>query len=209
MYLPAHFEDTDSDAIAGLIAAFPLATLVCLHGGEMIANHIPLMMNGREALVGPIARANTLHELIGDGARVLAIFGGDDSYISPNWYPTKPVTRRHVPTWNYQVVHIRGRITFSHARKDKLAVVGRLTKTHEQAVFGDRAWKMSDAPRDYMDQMLDNIVAFSIDIDSISAKSKLSQNRDLVDFDGVVREMEMTGRKTLSASMKRLRGDAD
>ena len=68
---------------------------------------------------------------------------------------------------------------------------------------------MSAAPRDYMDQMLDNIVAFSIDIDSISAKSKLSQNRDLVDFDGVVREMEMTGRKTLSASMKRLRGDAD
>ncbi|MEC8641313.1 MAG: hypothetical protein VXZ67_00265 [Pseudomonadota bacterium] len=44
---------------------------------------------------------------------------------------------------------------------------------------------------------------------NISAKSKLSQNRDPVDFDGVSREMEMTGRKTLSAGMKRLRGNAD
>lgn len=209
MYLPAHFEDTDSDAIAGLVAAFPLATLVCVHDGDMIANHIPLMMNAKGELVGHIARANALHELIDNGTRMLAIFSAEDSYISPNWYPTKPITHRHVPTWNYQVVHIRGRITFSHARKDKLAAVGSLTKLQEESFFGDGAWKMSDAPRDYMDQMLDNIVAFSIAIENISAKSKLSQNRDRADFDGVSRKMEMTGRKTLSASMKRLRGNAD
>lgn len=207
MYLPAHFEDTDGDAIAGLIAAFPLATLVCVHDGEMIANHIPLMMNGSEELAGHIALANAIHELIDDGTRMLAIFSAEDSYISPNWYPTKPVTHRHVPTWNYQVVHIRGRITFSHSRKDKLAVVGGLTKLQEQKFSGDRAWKMSDAPRDYMDRMLDNIVAFRIGIDSISAKSKLSQNRELADFDGVSRAMERGGRKTLSAAMKRIRGD--
>ena len=52
-------------------------------------------------------------------------------------------------------------------------------------------------------------IALALDIDSISAKTKLSQNRDRADFDGVSRKMEMTGRKTLSASMKRLRGNAD
>ena len=52
-------------------------------------------------------------------------------------------------------------------------------------------------------------IAIAPAIENISAKSKLSQNRDPVDFDGVSREMEMTGRKTLSAGMKRLRGNAD
>ena len=207
MYLPSHFEDTDSEAIAGLIAACPLAAIICVHEDEIIANHIPLMMAGGSQLVGHIASANTLHEQIADGARVLAIFRAEDAYISPNWYPTKQDTHRHVPTWNYQVVHIRGRITFSHARKDKLAVVGKMTKIQEQKNSGDRAWKMSDAPRDYMDQMLDNIVAFRIDIENISAKSKLSQNREAADFDGVSRAMQRTGRKTLSDGMTRLRGD--
>jgi transcriptional regulator len=86
-------------------------------------------------------------------------------------------------------------------------VVGRLTKFQEQKVSGDRAWKMSDAPRDYMEQMLDNIVAFRIDIDSISAKSKFSQNREMADFDGVVRAMETVGRKILSVGMRRIRGN--
>jgi transcriptional regulator len=207
MYLPTCFEETDSDAIAGLITAFPLAAIICVHDGELVANHIPLMMNGSSELVGHTAKANTLHELIEDGARALAIFQSEDAYISPNWYPTKQETHRHVPTWNYQTVHIRGRITFSHSRKDKLAVVGRLTKFQEQKTFGDRAWKMSDAPRDYMEQMLDNIVAFRIDIESISAKSKLSQNRAPADFGGVSRAMAATGRKTLLAGMKRIRGD--
>ncbi|MGB2159590.1 MAG: FMN-binding negative transcriptional regulator [Candidatus Puniceispirillaceae bacterium] len=207
MYLPAHFQETDSEAIADLIAEFPLATIICVHEGEMIANHIPLMMNGKSELVGHIARANALHELIDDGTRMLAIFQAEDSYVSPNWYPTKQRTHRHVPTWNYQVVHIRGRLTFLHSRRDKLAVVGRLTKFQEQKVSGDRAWKMSDAPRDYMEQMLDNIVAFRIDIDSISAKSKFSQNREMADFDGVVRAMETVGRKILSAGMRRIRGN--
>jgi transcriptional regulator len=52
-------------------------------------------------------------------------------------------------------VHIRGQVTFSHEHKDKLAVVGKLTTLQEQTAFGDRAWKMSDAPRDFMDRIAD------------------------------------------------------
>ena len=41
MYLPSHFIEADTDAIAGLVAAFPLATLVA-HGPDgLLANHIP------------------------------------------------------------------------------------------------------------------------------------------------------------------------
>jgi len=60
-----------------------------------------------------------------------------------------------VPTWNYRTVHIRGRVTFSHEHKDKLAVVGKLTTLQEQTASGGKVWKMSDAPRDFMDRIAD------------------------------------------------------
>ena len=145
-----------------------------------------------------------LHELIDDGTDMLAIFRAEDADISPNWYPTKQQTHRHVPTWNYQVVHVRGRVTFSHAHKDKLAVVGKLTKFQERQASGDKAWKMSDAPQDFMAHMLDNIVAFTIDIETITAKSKLSQNREEVDFTSVSGAMQRSGKADLSAAMDRI-----
>lgn len=50
-------------------------------------------------------------------------------------------------------------------------------------------------------------IAIAPAIESISAKSKLSQNRVPEDFEGVSRAMAETGRKTLLAGMKRVRGD--
>lgn len=55
-----------------------------------------------------------MHRTVADGQKVMAIFRGVDGYISPNSYPSKQKHHRHVPTWNYQVVHIHGIITFQH-----------------------------------------------------------------------------------------------
>ncbi len=33
---------------------------------------------------------------------MMAIFRGESSYVSSNWYPTKKAHHRHVPTWNYE-----------------------------------------------------------------------------------------------------------
>jgi predicted FMN-binding regulatory protein PaiB len=63
---------------------------------------------------------------------------------------------------------------------------------------------MSDVPQDFMAHMLDNIVAFRIDIATITAKSKLSQNRDAVDFDSVSDAMRRLGKDGLSAAMARI-----
>ena len=200
MYTPAHFHETDADAIEALIEAFPLAALVAQSPEGLVANHLPLLRDG-EALVGHIALANDLHRLLDDGSEILAIFRGEDSYISPNWYPTKAETHKAVPTWNYQVVHVHGHISFRHDRKTKLAVVGRLTKRHEEAENGAAGWRMADAPKDYLDMMLDNIVAFRIEIARVLAKSKLSQNRTDADFNAVTEQMAGRGKAGLAARM--------
>jgi len=203
MYLPDHFVETDQSEVAALIAGFPLAAIVAQTSQGLIANHIPLMADGDTALIGHIALNNDMHRLIPDGADILAIFRGEDGYVSPNLYPTKPAHHRHVPTWNYQVVHVAGRITFQHDTKTKRAVVGRLKRDHEAQMNGDAAWRMADAPRDYMESMLNAIVAFRIVITGIAAKSKLSQNREAADHAGVVTSFETRGLDAMATRMRR------
>lgn len=202
MYIPDHFKEVDPAEITAIIAAAPLGCVVAQTSEGLVANHIPLLMDKDQSLVGHVALANDMHRLIAEGQDVLVIFRGADGYISPNYYPTKQDHHRHVPTWNYQIVHIHGAIRFQHDERSKRAAVGLLTKTQERHFNGDQAWRMADAPVDYMTDLLGKIVAFRIDITRILAKSKLSQNREAVDFDGALEGLETSGRTVLAGRMK-------
>lgn len=204
MYVPQHFLEIDRDEIAAVVAACPLACIVAQTAEGLIANHIPLLAAPDGTLIGHVALANDMHGLIGEGQEVLAIFRGDDAYVSPNFYPSKAQHHRHVPTWNYQAVHVYGAIAFQHDAHAKRAAVGLLTRHHERQLNGDAAWRMADAPADYLAQMLDNIVAFRIAVRQVVAKSKLSQNRDARDRDGAIAGLNRSGHAALARKMERL-----
>lgn len=202
MYTPAHFLEIDPIEIARVMEYAPLATIVAQTADGLIANHIPLLSAPDGTLIGHIAAANDMHRLIGDGQPVLAIFRGDDAYISANFYPSKQAHHRVVPTWNYQAVHVHGAITFQHDAHAKRAAVALLTRIHERRVNGAQAWRMADAPADYIDQQLDGIVAFRITVTRILAKSKLSQNRDAADYQGVVDGLKTSGQSGMADRMR-------
>jgi transcriptional regulator len=202
MYTPAHFREIDLAEIAAVTRAAPLACIVGQTTDGLIANHIPLLSAPDGTLIGHVALANDMHRQIAEGQEVLVIFRGDDAYVSPNYYPSKQVHHRHVPTWNYQVVHVDGTITFQHDTHTKRAAVGLLTRDHERRVNGAQAWRMADAPEDYMAQMLDSIVAFRIAVRRTLAKSKLSQNREHGDYLGAISGLQDSGHAALAARMK-------
>ncbi len=208
MYIPPHFQEVDTDEIAAIIAAAPLACIVAQTTEGLIANHIPLLSAPDGGLIGHVALANDMHRLIADGQEVLAIFRGEDGFVSPNFYPSKAEHHRHVPTWNYQVVHARGTIRFQHDDHAKRAAVGLLTRIHERRVNGGQAWRMADAPADYMGQMLGAIVAFRITVTDWLAKSKLSQNRDARDYAGTVEGLHASGQDALAQRMEMRRPKA-
>lgn len=206
MYNPAHFQETDPEAIAQLVSRHPLATLISVTQSGLTANYTPLIWrDGR--LIGHISAANDLHRDIADGAEVLAIFHGDDQYISPNWYPSKAATHEVVPTWNYQVVHMHGRIQFSHSEAAKRRIVHMLTDMMEPRINGDAAWKMGDAPDDFLRSRLADIVGLEIEVTRVEAKSKLSQNRKAEDYAAVTDQMEVLGQNGLHKSMQRHASD--
>ncbi|TPE45755.1 FMN-binding negative transcriptional regulator [Amaricoccus solimangrovi] len=208
MYLPEHFREIDAAEIAAVIDAAPLACVVANTDAGLIANHIPVLAGGDGALIGHVALANDMHRLIADGQEVLVIFRGEQGYVSPNFYPSKAEHHRHVPTWNYQVVHVHGDITFQHGERDKRAIVGLLTRAHERRLGAARPWRMADAPADYMAGMLANIVGFRIAIHRVLAKSKLSQNRDPRDYAGVIEGLRAAGNEALAERMARSISDA-
>ncbi|MEZ5751927.1 MAG: FMN-binding negative transcriptional regulator, partial [Paracoccaceae bacterium] len=88
MYTPASFLETNPQVIEDIVTSFPLATIVAVVDGEYVVNPIPVLWRDGQ-LLGHIAKANDMHRLIPDDGKVVAIFRGVDSYVSPNWYPSK------------------------------------------------------------------------------------------------------------------------
>jgi transcriptional regulator len=205
MYIPTHFQEISTDEIKAIQESAPLACIVAQTAEGLIANHIPMLSAPDGTLIGHVALANDMHRLISVGQEVLVIFRGNDAYISPNFYPTKLEHHRHVPTWNYQVVHVYGAISFQHDEQTKRAVVGLLTRDHERRLNGDKAWRMADAPADYIQQMLGNIVAFRINVRKTLAKSKLSQNREERDVQGAINGLRNSGHDVLAELMEHRR----
>lgn len=180
MYVPPHFEISNPEVLHDLIVHHPLGVLVTQSESGLNANHIPFELDATGSTQGilraHVARNNAVWQLSTNGDEVLVVFQAEDAYISPNWYPSKHETHQQVPTWNYRVVHAYGKITIHDDEKYVRALVGRLTKKHE--ANQPKPWKMSDAPRDYMEMMVKSIVGIEIEITRMIGKFKLSQNRE-------------------------------
>ena len=208
MYVPKHFEENREEEIKRIIENYPLATLVGNTKNGIVANHIPLLLyksfNSKKILIGHIARANKLHEELKYDDNVMVIFKSEDAYISPNWYPTRNNKKEHVPTWNYQSVHLYGKISFNNERKFLLKTVKELTNIFENSNKKRTDWKMNDVSSEYMSSMLNEIVGFEINVSKQIAKSKLSQNREKEDIQNVKKELKINGYPFLSNSMNKL-----
>lgn len=182
----------------------PLGTIVTLTHKGLDANHIPFELDtargSHGTLQAHIARANSLWTEVPDGAQVLVIFRGPQGYISPNWYPSKQETHRHVPTWNYEVVHAHGRLRIIDDEKFVRGLVARLTRRHEATQ--PAPWKMGDAPADYLDENLKLIVGLEVEVSRLEGKRKLGQNREPRDLQGAVNALQERGQAELAAAMR-------
>ncbi len=186
MYIAKKFQQSDSTVLKALIAEYPFATLISCSELGIEANHIPLMfkqVDGKDVLQGHIAKANPLWQSMAEKAEVLIVFNGPNCYISPNYYPTKMVTGKAVPTWNYVAVHVKGHISFVHDNTWNLNLLDSLTTQHEAQQ--PEPWSIEDAPKAYIDKMLPAIVGIEVDITSIVGKWKVSQNQVEINKQGI------------------------
>jgi Transcriptional regulator len=187
VYQPPHFREDDLVTQHALIRAHPLALLITAGVSGVIANPVPCHLDAEASDKGTLrlhlARANPQWSEIRDGAPVLAVFQGVNSYVTPSWYQTKQETGKVVPTWNYAIVQVCGTARVIEDADWLLAQVEAITRQHES----DRPepWAVSDAPPDFVRAQLKGIVGIEIEITDIDGKWKVSQNRSAGDREGV------------------------
>lgn len=174
-----------------LIDALAFGTLVSNGPAGPRVSHLPFLLERaggtRGTLRGHLARANPhWHDL--DGQPVLALFHGPHHYVSPAWYPSKQATGKVVPTWNYLVVQARGRVRVRQDAGWLRALVEALTDRHETP--RSEPWRVDDAPADFVETMLTQIVGLEVCIEHLEGKLKLGQNRPAPDRAGLAAGLE-------------------
>ena len=90
------------------------------------------------------------------------------------------------------MVHLRGRVAVHDDPAWVRGLVIRLTDRHEAGRA--EPWAVSDAPDDYVVKNLRPIVGVELLVESVEAKSKLSQNRSDADRAGVAAGLAADGR---------------
>lgn len=181
MYVPNRFRVDDPTAAAQLIENEPFATLISVVDGEPFLTRAPLIVQSHEPLVlaGHVARANPHGQWL-NGSRVLAVFDGPDAYISPRWTGDRS---NDVPTWNYTTVHCSGFARVVEG-EEKIGLMRRLVEAMEAGA--PDAWSMDELAHAQRIALLEQIVAFTIEVDRVSAKFKLSQNSSNAARAGVI-----------------------
>ena len=177
MYVPAHFQEKELDAIHQLVRDHSFGMLMV--NGDQVpeVSHLPLHLktgSKQDRILGHLALANPQAAWIENDKPALAVFSGVDSYISPSWY----VDENQVPTWNYQVVHAHGTLRRIDEASELMKLLDQLTKQHESDT--EHPWSADwDNPK--ISRLLKAIVGFELTVEHWEGKSKLGQNRDFQD----------------------------
>ncbi|HUC15788.1 MAG TPA: FMN-binding negative transcriptional regulator [Acidimicrobiales bacterium] len=205
MYVPAHFA-VDDGQLGQLMSDFPVADLVTVTPQGVLATFLPVLYEPttgeRGSIIGHVARSND--QWRGPVlAEALVILHGLNAYVSPSWYPSKAEHGRVVPTWDYLVAHVYGRLVVHDDAEWVEALVRRLTIKHEAG--RPRPWSVDDAPATFTAAQLKAIVGVEIVISRVQVKAKWSQNRPRPDIDGVISGLEASGQSDAAAAVREVR----
>jgi transcriptional regulator len=182
MYIPRPFALSDEETAAALRDG-GFAYLVTASAAGLMVSPLPFLYDeAAHSLVGHVSRANPHWEA--GGAESVAIIAGPQAYISPALYPTKAETGKVVPTWNYEVLNVHGRLLIHDDPDWVLGLVTALTNRHEQD--RETPWQVTDAPTDFTAAQLRAIVGVELAVSRVEGKAKLSQNQPERNRAGVI-----------------------
>jgi predicted FMN-binding regulatory protein PaiB len=155
-----------------VIERFKFATVISVQtSGEPVVTHVPLTLDrsrgAKGVLFGHMDKANP-HVGVLEGGRALAVFHGPNSYITPQVYETD-----QLPTWNSIAVHVWGRASLL---RDRHTLVRGLMSICEQEDKRPGAYRLNPEDR-RIEQLINFIVGFEIEIEELIGRFKLSQDR--------------------------------
>ena len=203
MYTPTFFKEDDLQKIADLVRDFPLGLVISskiaaskevvfeselANGACPLASPLPFFFindGAQPVLRSHMAKANPHWEQLALIEECLVVFQGENNYVTPSWYPSKEEHHRVVPTWNYEMVQMRGKPVLHESPEWLYKQVSHATNMLENDRI--QPWQVTDAPEPFVDAQLRGIVGLEVIVTDIQGKWKMSQNKNVNDFEGVKR----------------------
>ena len=186
MYLPKHFSQSEEEKVKELIIRNGFATILSYPKNDKpFINHLPVIFsnlpNEEKILIGHMAKRNPQWQHFKENPECTIIINGEHTYITPKWYKSG----RDVPTWNYAVAHLHGKIELVESFDQQVEVLQQLSHFFESP--SPDPWDF-ELPDDLLDEasLTSAIISFKFHIEKIEAKFKLSQNRPNEDKQGII-----------------------
>jgi transcriptional regulator len=185
MYLPKHFATADGQQTRKLIQDNGFATILSFPKDQPVfINHLPVIFssvpNEENILIGHMAKMNPQWKHFQENPQATIIINGAHTYVTPTWYKSNDV-----PTWNYAVAHLHGKMELMQDFDSQISVLKQLSNFYEKP--NQNPWKF-ELPDDLKNEklLISAIISFKFYIEKIDAKFKMSQNRSDLDRQGVI-----------------------
>lgn len=189
MYNYPHYKEQDPEAVYRFMQDFPFVNLIGTNAaGRTELTQVPVLTEKRENKIfisGHIARKSTHHQALQDNPEALVIYTGPHCYVSGSWYTGNPYQGS---TWNYISVHARGTVRWM--REEEMTELLRRLSLHFENGNKSSTTYYDNLPAAYLDKLLTAIVGFEIEVRELDNVLKLSQNRDELSYDNIIRELD-------------------
>ncbi|MGL5405532.1 MAG: FMN-binding negative transcriptional regulator [Propionibacteriaceae bacterium] len=167
MYIKRSFAMAEAEAF-DLLRRVQAANFITMTADGLVSSMLPWVVDESRgehgALLTHIMRVNPQWRDAQGEALVIA--DGLNHLVSADWLPVG----NQVPTWNYETVHVWGKVIVHDDEQWCREVVTRTVADYEET------WRVETSGQD-ITKMLRAIVGIELQITRIEAKAKLSQNR--------------------------------
>lgn len=198
IYTPKHFSAHDFDDVLRFMKEYSFGTVVsCKENRVSNISKVPLIVkniNDQLQIEGHLARHNHHWESLRENSIVTVIFDGPHDYISPQNYEQKAMS---VPTWNFASVVASGEIEIKDDPQWALSSALELASLYEK----NQDW-LQTVDKDFLNLLSKEIVGFTIKVEKIESKFKMSQNRSSTEINSIIKSLQQTN-PSLAQFMRR------
>lgn len=185
MYIPKDFQEKNEDEIIEFIEHNSFGMLISYDGNRPLATQTPFLIEKKGddlILIGHISKGNPQWKSL-DQQEVLVAFTGPHSYVSASWYEEE----ESVSTWNYMTAQVNGICHTTHEQEELLTILQKTADFYEKPL--QHAWKIEEN-MGKVNQLINGIVGFHIEITKLEAASKLSQDHPKHHQEKVIQALE-------------------
>ncbi len=186
MYIPKKFLIEEATEIKNFLHNNTFGAFISHVDERITACHIPWHLVETEAgewlMQAHVARANPQWKALEASPAVMLMFQGAHTYVTSSWYSVESA-----PTWNYQAVHLYGQARIvSEAELEQMLAC--LMENYESKM--PQPLRYEDISEKTRTSFLQAIVGIEVNITEVQAKYKLSQNRNALDFQHIIDQLE-------------------